>query len=412
MDTPALKVDLMFEGVRYTPALTEALAFAAPNFYPYRFAPGEPDPTGTGKAAIPYLLTFTDGTLVRLQGNNRSPYRVEGTVGAGFDLLRNDEVLRPVSFDPSPEWTRSSARDGSRLGAAGVDAHGDMLVVNVVPGCQYFLHKDEAGRSMRCVFCGYGRPDARADALGQSIAHAELPQVTYDRMQDALDAALSTGHYRHVYLVGGSLADWREEGERFLTLARAARESVGDRAYIALGCGAIPDDQLGQLAADELVDGVCFNLEAWSERLFRLICPGKAHFVGWERWLHSLYRSAELFGPTNVFTATVAGIELEPEHGGLTADEAVDNALAGSRELLEHGVTPIWSMYWPLWGATHPERLGVLRDYFVRLNEGYHALRRDLGIHLNTDFMCHRCAYMQLEHDLDRHGPAATPAEE
>ena len=48
-----LKVDLMFEGLRYTQALGEAARHAYPNFYPYRFEKGEPDPTGKGKAAIP-----------------------------------------------------------------------------------------------------------------------------------------------------------------------------------------------------------------------------------------------------------------------------------------------------------------------------------------------------------------------
>lgn len=403
MDLPTLKVDLMFEGVRYTPALTEALDEAAPNFYPYRFRPGEHDPTGAGKAPIPYLLVFEDGTLVRLQGNGRSPYRVERSGDGGFILHRGDEAVRPVSFDPRPSWADGAARDGTPLGAAGVDAHGDMLVVNVAPACQYFLHAGDGGGTLRCVFCGYGRPDARAEALGQDVRRVELPRATFERMQDALDAALATGRYRHVYLVGGSLADWREEGERFLALARAAREAVGDRAFLSLGCGALPDDTLERFAAEGLADGICFNLEVWSERLFSLVCPGKARFVGWDRWLRSLYRAAELFPPGAVFTATVAGIELEPEYGGMAPEEAVANALEGSRTLLEHGVTPIWSIYWPLWGATHPERLGPLRDYFVKLNEGYHALRGELGVTVNTDFMCHRCAYMQLECDLDRH---------
>ncbi len=395
------KVDLMFEGVRWTPALTEALSFSAENFYPYRFGPDEEDPTGTGRAAIPYLLTFEDGTLVRLKGNGQSPWHVERD-GDGFSLWHDDEALRPVSFDPRVDWADGSARDGTPLSGAGVDAHGDMLVVNPAPACQYFLHRGEDGRSLRCVFCGYGRPDARAAALGQDVEVTDLPRATLERMQDALQAALATGAYRHVYLVGGSMADWREEGRRFLAIARAAREVVEDRAYLALGCGALPDDQLETFSAERLVDGVCFNLEAWGERLFAAICPGKHRFVGWERWLSSLYRAAELFGPEHTFTATVAGIELEPEFFGKTVDEAVANAVEGSRTLLSHDVVPIWSIYWPLWGADHPERLRELRTYFARLGEEYGALRQELGITVNTDFMCHRCAYMQLECDIDR----------
>ncbi len=39
------KLDLMFEGIRYTEALGNAAGHSFPNFYPYRFQPGEQNPT-------------------------------------------------------------------------------------------------------------------------------------------------------------------------------------------------------------------------------------------------------------------------------------------------------------------------------------------------------------------------------
>ena len=50
-----------------------------PNYYPYRFKPGEADPTGQGKVEIPYLLTMPDGTLIRIKGN-----------GAGIQIRGNN----------------------------------------------------------------------------------------------------------------------------------------------------------------------------------------------------------------------------------------------------------------------------------------------------------------------------------
>jgi hypothetical protein len=35
--SPALKVQVMCEGIRYTPALAAAAAHSMPNYYPYRF---------------------------------------------------------------------------------------------------------------------------------------------------------------------------------------------------------------------------------------------------------------------------------------------------------------------------------------------------------------------------------------
>ncbi|TPW09655.1 MAG: hypothetical protein FD130_2449, partial [Halothiobacillaceae bacterium] len=70
------KLDLMFEGIRYSESLGEAAEHSFPNFYPYRFQPGEKDPTGKGKANIPYLMITPGGTHLRVGGNGSSPWVV------------------------------------------------------------------------------------------------------------------------------------------------------------------------------------------------------------------------------------------------------------------------------------------------------------------------------------------------
>ena len=44
------------------------------------------------------------------------------------------------------------------------------------------------------------------------------------------------------------------------------------------------------------------------------------------------------------------------------------------------------------------ERIAVL----AALNLGYQEIRRRHGLRVSEGFMCHRCAYMQLECDMDR----------
>ena len=41
-------------------------------------------------------------------------------------------------------------------------------------------------------------------------------------------------------------------------------------------------------------------------------------------------------------------------------------------------------------------------DLFLRLNAELARLRRRFGQLINPEFFCHRCAYMQIEPDLDR----------
>ena len=62
-------------------------------------------------------------------------------------------------------------------GAGRVSLHGDMAVINVAPGCEFFLQKDDEGYSMRCVFCSYGAPDERTRYLGQEAGVTALPHL-------------------------------------------------------------------------------------------------------------------------------------------------------------------------------------------------------------------------------------------
>ena len=85
-DSARLKLDLMFEGIRYSEALGAAAEHAFPNFYPYRFQPGEANPTGKAKVTIPYLMSLQDGTLIRVKGNGSSSRRVTRSGASGLPV--------------------------------------------------------------------------------------------------------------------------------------------------------------------------------------------------------------------------------------------------------------------------------------------------------------------------------------
>lgn len=396
-----LKTDLMFNGIRYSEALGEAAQHAFPNYYPYRFQPDEPDPTGKGRAAIPYLLNTPDGTTVRVKGNSASPWSVTGDHKTGYRVAKDGEDSLPISFEPLPDWMRRRSHDGVPLAKAGVSLHRDMAVVNVAPGCQYFTADKQDGVSMRCTFCTYGAPDARIRELDQDMERVSLPESTYRRMQEALRAAIDEGDIRHIYLVGGSMTDWRLEGERFIELAQHVQEVVQGRVPVACGSGALPEDSLRRLREERLVDNVCFNLEVWSEPLFAKICPGKHHFVGYARWIGALETAVGLWGRERVYSAMVAGIELEPEHN-MSWEAAAELALEGADDLCSRGIIPIYSLYWPLGGRDRGNYLENLTAYFETLSLGYREIRERHDLRISEDFMCHRCAYMQLECDIDR----------
>jgi hypothetical protein len=397
----ALKLDLMFDGLRYTDSLGAAASHAYPNYYPYRFAKGEPDPTGSGKVEIPYLARLPDGTMFRVKGNFDSPWYITGSQADGYQLV-NDERghTSDIEFEPLPAWLRAQTSDNFPMAQTGLSMHADMAVVNIAPGCEYFLKKQD-GVSMRCTFCAYGAPDKRTQHLGQVAGVTGLPTRTYSRLQEALRAATSECEISNLYLVAGSLTDWTEEGNRFIEIARGVQEVNQHRIPVFCGSGALPNQSMDQLHAEKLVDGVSFNLEIWSPELFAQICPGKNRYVGYERWIESLEYGVSLWGRGRVYSAMVAGIELEPEYA-MEWQAAADLAIQGADDLCKRGIIPIYSLYWPVGGKDHPDYMTRLRAYFERLSVGYRAIREKYDLQIWDGFMTHRSAYMQLECDMDR----------
>ncbi len=401
--SPALKTEIMFEGIRYSSALAEAATHSLPNYYPYRFKKGEHDPTGSGKAIIPYLMYTQDNTLIRVMGNGDSPWSVEGSQKSGYQL-RNDKngLARSISFEPQLSWLSETTTDGFPMAQAGVSTHRDMLVINVAPGCEYFLKKHD-GRSMRCTFCSYGAPDDRTAHLGQVTGQVEIPPLTLQRMAEAMTAVMAETEIRHIYLVGGSLTDPRLEGERFLQLARAVQDNNPDGIPVCLGSAALPLDMLQQFYDEKLVDAVCFNLEIWSEKLFAQVCPGKNRYVGYNDWIAALEFAVTLWGRGRVYSAMVAGVELEPEYDMKWGD-AANLAVEGAEDLCSRGIIPVYSLHWPAGGKERADYQSRLRSFFEQLALGYQEVRQRYELQVWDGFMCHRCAYMQLECDIDRHG--------
>ncbi len=390
----------MFEGVRYTESLGAAATHALPNYYPYRFQEGEPDPTGSGKATIPYLMRTDDETMMRIMGNGSSPWSISGSRDEGYVLRHDDDRQHAVTFEPKRDWMAQETSDGFPMLQAGVSTHGDMLIINVAPGCEYFLHKHD-GQSMRCTFCSYGAPDERTKHLGQVAGQIAIPELTISRMQETIIAVMGETSIRHIYLVGGSLTDPAEEGERFLQLARAVRDVNPDGVPVCLGSAALPHDFIDEFHRDRLVDAACFNLEVWSPELFSKVCPGKNRYVGYESWIEALEHAVGLWGRGRVYSAMVAGVELEPEHG-LSWEEAAAMAIDGADDLCSRGVIPVYSLYWPTGGKERPDYQSRLRNFFETLAVQYQGIREKYELSLWDGFMCHRCAYMQLECDVDR----------
>ncbi len=401
-----LKAALLFGGVRYDESLAHAGDWAFPNYMPHQLPPGTPAFRGKRQIPVPYLLRLADDTQVRLRIKPDSPFVVRPDANPlGYMIYEGDTPVTATTFEPRLAWADALTADGTPMRATGLSQHGDMLVLNVAPGCEYFKVPTEGGGSenLHCKFCLYGLPDKqRLEPLGQELFVAQMPPPTLDRVAEA--CAHPDTHARHLYLVGGSMIDMDAEGERYLQIARHLAEAeLTERYFVACGSGAINREHMVKLR-DAGVRGASFNLEVWDPAQFDRVCPGKARVVGRDRWLRSLEEAVDVFGVGNVLTAFVLGAELEGEGAFTDAGAALESNLEAGEYLIERGVQPVFSLHWKVTGKGRGEEPFYSLENFIRLNEATAENRRRAGHRINPEFFCRRCAYMQLEPDHDAWG--------
>jgi hypothetical protein len=390
-----LKTALLSLGVRFSPLLAEAAADVLPDFRPYK--------TPDGKIVqTPYLMILENGSLVRLRCSHDSPFSIERN-GLGYMLLDMGHPATALTFARRPVWHARNASDGSSLASSGLNQHGDMMVLNVTPACEYWATtqnhsgKEKAGKSYRCGFCGYGAPDDRSRALGQEIGNPHIPSFVLQRAAEAVGVGVEAGA-RHLYLTGGSMTDPEKEADRYLEIVKAVREASRG-VYLALGSQALPPERIGEFR-DAGADGACFNLEVWDGAVWARVCPGKARFLGRGMWEDSLIEAVRVFGEGNVYSAFVIGAEMVLD-GTLSEPEvALRSNLEGVRWLLSRGVQPIMSLFWSFVGTDMEGARGPDLHYLLRLYAGANEIRKELGRPFPDTMACKRCLYMQVEGDF------------
>ena len=290
------KTELLFRGVRYTEALKQAAEEgAAPNYWPYPLRDGD----RTHYIPVPYLFRVNGAAVARVRVNDQSDFFVRRRDDGAFVLRHGEREACEIDFVQAHKWQSFRTSDGAKQMEAGVEQLGDMLVVNMAPGCEYFRVKDEAGHSHKCSFCAYGRFGERSTALGQVGGRVAIEPTALRRLSEILEAAVDSGQLRHIYLTGGSMLDPALEVERFLPTIETARRVVGDRLRITCGSGAV-DPEGSRRYRDAGADSCCYNLETWDPETFRTACSGKSTYVGRERWINGLLGAVDVFGRGNV----------------------------------------------------------------------------------------------------------------
>ena len=299
--------------------------------------------------------------IVSVRVNPSSPYRVELRDGQ-LALTLEGTPLAHVAYQRAPAYYARTAQNGKPLHEiAPTIEWGYLIYLTVFRLCQYF------GKQEECQFC-----DINENYRQQVKAGRPYTQVkTVAEVLEALEAIAATDTASGAYTVtGGSITgslQGKAEVDFYAQYPAAVEAKFPGRWISKMVVQALPKDQVRKFK-DAGVQIYHPNYEVWDRRLFDLICPGKARYIGRDEWIRRILDAATVFGPDKVIPNFVAGIEMSRPHGFPTVEEAIASTAEGLEFFMSHGVCPRFTTWCPeplsLLGSTQG---GAPLEYHARL---------------------------------------------
>lgn len=357
---------------------------------------------------LPYEFILEDGTPdgTRIQTRywEGSPYVID-LVDDAFKLFWNGQLLGDVTFLPPPLYYQQKI-DGVPMREY-VFACGDMLFLTANRYCEFFA------RGKECLFCDLTPLAQEQKKTGYEV----IMRKDAGKAAIVLEVAFHDPRFRHLVISGGTFLgkyQGKTQVEWYAELLNTIRERLKVWYPACIQIGAL-DDEGWRIIHDTGVPTVEPNIEVWDKRLFEIICPGKAEYVGYDEWIKRTIRAVDFWGVGNVNPNFVAGVEMAQPFGFKTVDEAIKSTLSGYDFLMSNGVLPRMGEFWcvesdsKLAGVEPPPL-----EYYLRLGQGYLELREKHGFVCPAPTFCRRCFFHSTEYEFEYwhgNGPSSRKVE-
>ncbi|MDR2634397.1 MAG: radical SAM protein [Clostridiales bacterium] len=282
---------------------------------------------GKKESVLPSELSLPHGFHVPINVNQNAPFSLERAGGTLY-LKVNGMRLFPVEYEPRPKFYGLNTSDDVPMRFLAQHRLGDELMVTYNTYCHTLK------RGGQCRFCALNSNNAIIPKRNGFFI--QKPR----QIAEVAEAAYTEGVVRRLEITGGILPN-REEVDFIIETGKAVCERLGTKSvpggHVLV---AAPTDFSKIEALKEAGwEYVFFNLEVWNEHLFRGLCPGKESIVGRDTWLKALDYAVQVFGPRNVRSILIAGLE------------PFDSYFEGLKYLTERGIYADPSPFMPMPGS-------------------------------------------------------------
>jgi len=327
-----------------------------------------------------------------------TPYEIVEKGPEDYRLEIGGRDLGKIHFTPRPGYYERTASDGRPCQDYVVQRGPHCLLVTPVNICAFFRGGDS------CRFCGL------SVVMDHERENKDLPMIPdYEVLGEAVAIAREYIDLREIKLNGGSLYNLRKEAGCMEQCVTHILSAAGPIEEVTVFSQALEEDQQKRLK-DAGATNVFFDMEAWNERLWDQIVPGKAKTVGRSEWLRRLEKAVSVFGPGHVACNFVAGFEAAPISGFLSREESLQSYIEGFEWLTERGVIPSFTVWIPLFDRPSAPKT----EYYLKLGESLHQLVLKHGLYQDLGFSrlgmdpptlglyCYYCRSMQFAQDYPR----------
>ncbi len=367
-----IKTDAQRRGVYYTEAALKKVDLNIHQVEHRGFSGEKNDQT-------PFAFILRDGTSV-LTGVNpiegrRDPLVVD-VVNDKIVLVDNGDVLEEVIYLEKPDYYNKYTSSGKPMWQI-APARPQRIDINPNQYCQFWDTPSHG-----CKYCSIAAAYKKSDK-------PQLLEVS-DIVETVTEALKQPGRFESIFLTGGTILNGKEvlddEVDLYIEILQGIGKNFGGKRFPSQLIGtAFNEKQLQKIYDQTGLMTYTADIEVLNKEMFDWICPGKSAAIGYEEWKERLYKAAKIFGPGNVTTGLVVGVELATPKGFKSEDEALEICLKEAEEIAKHGVSVVGCVWNVVPGSIFFDQKNPSLEYYVRFAKGLDEIRRKYQLNIDMD---------------------------
>ena len=365
-----LKTEALRIGVKFSERAKEEAKNLNTVFKGYHLFSYDRTRTITWEEKIPAdFFLRKDDTFIQTRVNEDSSYTIDFLEGK-FVFREESEPIEEVYFRTAPEYYSKTLDDGTPMRAI-VQSINDMLFVTINKYCELWKTNDQ------CLFCDFVTQTSEQKQKEVTIVHKTPEQIC-----QVLGEAFKEWRHRHLLITGGTILTTykgKNEIDYYCEHLNAIAQTLKVWYPANFQINAKNREEFKKIY-DTGIGCIQPNLEVWDRRLFKILCPGKDKFVGYDEWIRRMIEAVEVFGFARVAPNFVSGIEMAKPWGFQDIKSALESTLVGFDFLMKHGILPRLDMWTTEPNSALADQAPPPLEYYIELGKGYMELRHKHGM--------------------------------